>query len=92
MARLDLIIRNGTLVTASDTVRCDVGIKDGRIAVLAQNLSDADEIVDARDKLVLDRIEVDVVDVPLEISLIPNRMLPKAPLPECVFTIAMALY
>ena len=53
MARLDLIIRNGTVATASDTVRCDVGVKDGRIAVLAQNLSDADEIVDARDKLVL---------------------------------------
>ena len=53
MAKLDLIIRNGTVVTASDTVRCDVGIKDGRIAVLAQNLSDAAEIFDARDKLVL---------------------------------------
>ena len=29
MAELDLIIRNGTIVTASDTVRCDVGMKDG---------------------------------------------------------------
>jgi hypothetical protein len=36
-------------------------------------------------------IEVDVVDVSLEIHLIPNRVLPKAPLPERVFAIAMAL-
>ncbi len=39
----------------------------------------------------LDRVEVHVVDVSLEIDLVPNRVLPKAPLPECVFAIAMAL-
>jgi len=39
---------------------------------------------------VFDRIEVHVVDVPLEIDLIPNRVLPKASLPERVFAIAMA--
>src|SRR5262245_32850314 len=53
MAQLDLLIRNGTIVTASDTVRCDVGVKDGKIAVLGRNLGDAAEIVDATDKLVL---------------------------------------
>jgi len=42
-------------------------------------------------QLVLDRIEVDVVDVPLEIKLVPYRVLPKAPLPKCVSAIAMAL-
>jgi hypothetical protein len=38
---------------------------------------------------VLDRIEMHVVDVPLEISLVSNRVLPEAPLPEHVFAIAM---
>jgi dihydropyrimidinase len=52
MAQLDLVIRNGTVVTAGDIVRCDVGVKDGRIAVLGRNL-DATETVDAADKLVL---------------------------------------
>lgn len=43
----DTVIRNGTVVTASDLFRSDVGIIDGRIAALASSLPDADEIVDA---------------------------------------------
>ena len=39
---------------------------------------------------VLDRVEMHVVDVPLEIALVPDRVLPEAPLPERVFAIAMA--
>lgn len=31
---LDLIIRNGIVVTASDQVACDIGVKDGKIALL----------------------------------------------------------
>jgi dihydropyrimidinase len=53
MAQLDLLIRNGTVVTAGDIVRCDVGVKDGRVAVLGRNLDGATEIFDAVDKLVL---------------------------------------
>jgi dihydropyrimidinase len=53
MAQLDLLIRNGTVVTAADIVRCDVGVKDGRVALLGRNLEDAAETVDATDKLVL---------------------------------------
>ena len=30
--RFDTVIRNGTVVTASDTFVSDIGIKDGRIA------------------------------------------------------------
>ena len=41
-------------------------------------------------QLVLNRVEVQVVDVPLESDLVVNRVLSKAPLPECVFAIAMA--
>jgi dihydropyrimidinase len=34
----DLVIRNGTLVTASDTFSADLGVRAGRIAALGQNL------------------------------------------------------
>ena len=34
---LDTIIRGGTVATASDTFRCDVGISAGRIAALGDN-------------------------------------------------------
>ena len=52
MAELDLVIKGGTVVTAADSVVCDVGVKDGRVAVLADALSGA-ETIDARGKLVL---------------------------------------
>ncbi|OJF94953.1 dihydropyrimidinase [Pararhizobium antarcticum] len=45
--QFDTIIRNGTVVTASDTFRCDVGIRDGRIVSLADTLENAAEIIDA---------------------------------------------
>src|ERR1700709_46650 len=49
----DTIIRGGTVATASDTFRCDVGIRDGRIAALGDNLGAATDVVDARGMLVL---------------------------------------
>jgi dihydropyrimidinase len=49
----DTIIRGGTIATASDTFRCDVGIAGGRIAALGENLGTAKEIVDATGRLVL---------------------------------------
>src|SRR5262245_13101086 len=53
MAKLDTIIRGGRVVTASDTVACDVGIRAGRIAALGEDLGAANEIIDARGRLVL---------------------------------------
>ena len=50
----DLIIRNGTVVTASDRMRCDVGIRAGQIVALEGSLQGpAQEIMDATGKLVL---------------------------------------
>ncbi|MCS6922351.1 MAG: hypothetical protein NZM07_10635, partial [Elioraea sp.] len=34
----DLVVRGGTVVTAADAVRADIGIADGRIVALAENL------------------------------------------------------
>lgn len=51
--RFDTVIRNGTVVTASDTFVGDVGIKNGKIAALAAELTDADEVIDATGLFVL---------------------------------------
>ena len=43
MTDFDLVIRGGTVATATDTYRADVGIRDGRIVQIAETLSDAVE-------------------------------------------------
>ncbi|CAD6584070.1 MAG: hypothetical protein TREMPRED_003726 [Tremellales sp. Tagirdzhanova-0007] len=45
----DLVVRNGIVVTASDEVRCDIGIKDGVVVCLAKHLPIGErcEVVDA---------------------------------------------
>jgi dihydropyrimidinase len=53
MAAFDTVIRHGTIVTASETCKADVGIRDGRIVSIGEALTDADEIVDATGMLVL---------------------------------------
>lgn len=52
MNSYDLVIRNGTVATVSDTFRADVGIRGGRIAALAEAL-DGPDVIDAAGKLVL---------------------------------------
>lgn len=52
MTGLDLVIRGGTVVTASDSYRADVGIKGGRIAAIGEALSGS-EVIDASGLLVL---------------------------------------
>ena len=50
---LDLVIRGGTVVTAADVGKSDVGVKDGRIVALAENLPRAASEIDASGLLVL---------------------------------------
>jgi hypothetical protein len=40
---------------------------------------------------VLDRVELRVLDVPLEIQFVTDRVLPETSLPEHVFAVGMAL-
>lgn len=47
MADYDLVIRNGTVVTAADVSRCDVGIREGRVVALAERLDGGREEIDA---------------------------------------------
>jgi dihydropyrimidinase len=53
MPSFDTIIRGGTVATASDTFSCDIGIKDGRIAALGNDLGEAAQLIDATGRLVL---------------------------------------
>ena len=48
----DLVIKGGTLATASETFSADIGIRDGKIATLGHDLN-GDDVIDATDKLVL---------------------------------------
>lgn len=51
---MTLIIKHGTVVTAGDTVKTDILVKDGRIAALGSGFDETGaEVVDARGKLVL---------------------------------------
>lgn len=53
MNKFDLIIKCGTVVTASDTFQSDIAIRDGRIVALGQDLWTADQEIDAEGLLVL---------------------------------------
>ncbi len=52
MADYDLVVRGGTVVTGTDTVRADVGVRAGRIAAIAESLEGASTL-DAGGLLVL---------------------------------------
>lgn len=52
MSNYDIVIRNGTVVTAADTARCDVAIRDGRIVALGDDLGPGKRDIDASGKLV----------------------------------------
>ncbi len=47
MTAFDLILRGGRVATAADVFVCDIGIRDGRITALAENLQDAVRVIDA---------------------------------------------
>lgn len=51
---LDLLIKNSVVVTASDQFKADIGIKDGRIVTLADDINqEASDVIDARGLLAL---------------------------------------
>jgi len=53
MSDFDLVVRNGTVATAADTARCDIGIKDGVIITLGKDLAAGVQEIDASGRLVL---------------------------------------
>ena len=53
MHEFDLVIRGGTVATAADTFRADVGVRGGKIAAVAEMLTDGARTIDASGLLVL---------------------------------------
>ena len=53
VTQLDLAIRGGTIVTASDEFRADIGIRDGRIVSIADSIEGAAREIDATGLLAL---------------------------------------
>src|SRR3954471_10799961 len=53
MQPFDLVIRGGTVATASDSFKADVGIRGGKIAAIGDGLDKGKKEIDARGKLVL---------------------------------------
>ena len=53
MTNLDLVVRNARVATAADVFECDIGVKDGRIAVLARDLARGAVDIDAAGRWVL---------------------------------------
>ena len=53
MQALDLVVRDGTVVTATDSFRADVGVCGGRIVALGEDLPRAAQEIDAAGRLVL---------------------------------------
>lgn len=49
----DLVVRNGRVITATDSWNGDIGVREGRIAALAEKLGTGREEIDAKGRLVL---------------------------------------
>jgi len=53
MSNFDLIVKGGTVSTASDTFKADIAVNGGRIVALGEDLGTANQIVDAKNMTVL---------------------------------------
>src|SRR5947209_10501630 len=53
MQPFDLVIRGGTVATASDSFKADIGIRGSTIAAIGEGLDKGKKEIDARGKLVL---------------------------------------
>src|SRR5437764_14343677 len=53
MPGFDLVVRGGTMATAADVFRADVGVREGRVAALGEDLPAGRREIDASGRLVL---------------------------------------
>ncbi len=47
MAEYDLAVRGGSVAGPFGVERCDIGVREGRIAALAERVSDAGRVIEA---------------------------------------------
>ena len=53
MSEFDLVIRGAMVVTAADGVRCDVGVRGGRVAALGERLGEGAQEIDGTGRYLL---------------------------------------
>ena len=53
MSKFDLKITGGTVANSSETFSADIGVRNGRIAAIGENVGDAERTIDASGKFVL---------------------------------------
>ena len=53
MDKFDLTIRNGSVATAAETTRCDIGIIGEKVVAIAEHLPAGTRDIDAADRYVL---------------------------------------
>lgn len=54
MSKYDVVIQNGTIITASDIYQADIGVRDGKIVEIADVITtEAARVVDAKGKYVI---------------------------------------
>ena len=49
----DTVVHGGTVVTANDTFKADIGIRDGRIVAVAEEIAGGARRIDASGRLVM---------------------------------------
>lgn len=49
----DLVIRNGTIATAADVFKADIGVRNGCVVAIADRIVSGDRIIDAAGKFIL---------------------------------------
>lgn len=52
MAEFDVVVRNGIVVTASDVMHCDIGIRSGQIVALGTKLGAGSNEIDAAGRII----------------------------------------
>ena len=51
---MDLVVKNGTIVTSTDVFKADIGIVDGKIIEIKKKIAaPAETVIDAKGKYVL---------------------------------------
>lgn len=66
----DLVIKNGVVATAADVGEYDIGVKDGKIALLAPSIdaSKATRVIDAEGELLRLQLAVNSTDRALQVE------------------------
>ena len=50
--KYDLILKNGLVILEDSQQNVEIGVKDGKIAAIGQDLGEAEQVIDAQNQIV----------------------------------------